>query len=334
MKKLPGITLSNGYHINSVVLDCCLGIDGFGPPGLFKTKVNNKIDRKNSTTILKSVTRFPKIGNYGSPWYLPNGWAMTDYFFPLPKKFCYTKLDDGSTVNSFGLSNDGIDDLNQNIKFHPSLLKDGIIISIFIEFGKGTKEDIENAKAKAIYIANLLKKELTASGYKIKAVIVNISCPNDGDGVCIFEDEIVETIKILKNNISPVPVGIKYSYMQNISLAVRLDKEAGIDFHQAINTIPFKEVYGDNKFSPLSHIGHGGVSGTAITEMALDYGKRLREALPKAKLILGGGITNLEEAKERAKYADAIAIATLVEDDTKEANKIISYFAQGGQENG
>ena len=119
--------------------------------------------------------------------------------------------------------------------------------------------------------------------------------------------------------------------MQNISLAVAIDEAVDIAFHQAINTIPFNVVYGEEKISPLSHIGGGGVSGPAITKMALDYGKRLREALPNAKLILGGGITTLEDAIQRAKYADAIALGILVNKNTAEANKIIEYFAKGGK---
>jgi dihydroorotate dehydrogenase len=324
MDKL-GFRLPNGNLIRGVVLDCSLGIRGAGPPSFFAgDSMNIDIDRKNSTTILKSITAGPKEGNFGAPWYLPRGWAMTDYGFPLPKKLCYVNTENNSTVNSFGLSNDGFDDFMQIHNFYQKT----IIPSIFLEFGKGSKDEIKKVLSSAIYMADKLRIGYTKNGFRIKAVVLNISCPNDENGVCVFEDEIVKVVKAFKDKLGHyIPIGIKYSYMQNISLAKTLDSEVYIAFHQAINTIPFKVVYGDKKFSWLSHIGHGGVSGPDITKMALEYGIKLREANLRGKLILGGGISTLDDAIERAKYADAIAIGILVNKDTNKANEIIKYFA-------
>lgn len=318
-----GFELPNGYNMKAVILDCSLGIDGYGPPGLFGTIVNEKIDRINSTTILKSITRHPKIGNFGSSIFSKNGWAMTDYGFPLPKKFCYIRVDGKSACNSFGLSNDGFDKFNNMDCF---IFRE-IVISIFFEFGKGSKKDIENAYNNAIYMGQKLCTGYTNKGYKVVAVVINISCPNDGNGVCLFADEIVKVVKAFKSAIRQVPIGVKYSYMQNISLAKAIDENIDIAFHQAINTVPFKVIYGNKKFSPLSHIGHGGVSGPAIKNMALEYGIMLREAKLRGKLVLGGGISSLDDAIERAKYADAIALGILINTNTKLSNEIISYFA-------
>jgi dihydroorotate dehydrogenase len=315
--------LPNGYKINPVILDCSLGLQGYGPPDLFGgTTKNEEIDRRYSTTILKSITANPKEGNYGAPWYLPRGWAMTDYGFPLPKKLCYVGTGNGSTTNSFGLTNEGFDYFYNidNFREHE------IIISIFIEFGNGSKEDLQKAYSSAKYMGEKLSSGYTKHGFKVAAIVINISCPNDGNGVCLFSDEIIKVIKVFKDAIGEIPLGIKYSYMQNISLAKSLDSEVDIAFHQAINTIPFKVVYGDKKFSPLSHIGHGGISGPDITKMALEYGIKMSEANLKGKLILGGGISNVKDAIERAKYADAIAIGILVNKNTEMANKIITYF--------
>jgi dihydroorotate dehydrogenase len=334
--KILGITLPNGYHINPVVLDCSLGIDGAGPPGLFGSTVNKKIDRVRSTTILKSITRDKEEGNFGAPWWLARGWAMTDYYIPLPKKFCYLSLGTYHAINSIGLTNEGFDETIR-MDFHEKVVN----ISIFIKLKKGTEEDIIIAKEEAIYMAKQLSSGYTTKGYKIGFVVLNISCPNDKDsnGVCVLNDSIVEVIKAFKEAIDNVPVGVKYSYMQDIKLVVAIDKNVDIAFHQAINTIPTKIIYGENSFISkiLSHIGGGGVSGEEIREKALEYGKDLfaekEKGNIKAPLILGGGISNLEDAIERAKYADVIAIGILVNKDTKTANEIIEYFSQGVQEN-
>lgn len=334
MSNIPilGFTLSNGARIDPTVIDCSLGLDGNGPPGLFGTIQNNEINRYHSTTVLKSITYKYKEGNFGAPWWLPKGWALNHLYIPLPKKFCYTKVNDGngSTVNSFGLSNEGFTDF-----FHHQDFRDKEIIpSIFIELGSGNDEDIQKALHSVNHMGKSLSQGETAKGYKIAAVIANISCPNDREnGVCVFNDHIVMVMKAFKKALGDIPLGIKYSYMQDISLAVALNKEVDIAFHQAINTIPFKEVYGDKKFSPLSHIGHGGVSGPDIKDMALEYGKQLRAALPDAYLILGGGISSLEDAIERAKVVGdkgAIAMGILVNNNTEEANRIIKYLATGG----
>lgn len=321
MYKKLGFTLSNGFEIKPVVLDCCLGTKGFGPPGLFGETINKKIDRENSTTILKSITRHPKIGNFGSSIFSKNGWAMTDYGFPLPKKLCYLPIYGGSTVNSFGLTNEGFD-----IFLTYDFANNYVIPSIFLEFGSGKNEDLDKVLDDAYYIASELKKHFSQNKYSLAAVILNLSCPNHGN-IPNFIDYIVETVSIFKETIGHTPIGIKLSYMQDISIAVELNKNVDIAFFQAINTIPFKTVFGAKAFSPLSHIGHGGVSGSAITSMALDYLIRLRKALPDVKIIAGGGISNLDDAIERSRYCDAIAMGILVNNNIQKANKIIKYFA-------
>ena len=327
-----GFELPNGFKINPVLLDCCLDVDGFGSPGIFLDTRNNEIDRENSTTILKSITRHPRIGNYGTSILSKKGWAMTDYGFPLPKMLCYTPIGGGSTVNSVGLTNDGFDNF-LNMEF----AQEYIIPSIFFEFGKGSKNEVKKAINAARYMGEKLRAKfcLTSNSnlstwdgktYFLAAVVINISCPNDGNGVIQYLDDIVEVVKAFKNAIGDVPIGIKYSYVQDIQLAIILEKEVDIAFHQAINSIPFRMVFDYYKFSPLSHIGHGGVSGTAIKEHSLDYLIRLRCALPKAKIISGGGISNIADALERLPYCDAIALGILVNKNPTEANEIINHF--------
>lgn len=317
-----GFTLKNGFEIKPVVLDCCLGIDGFGPPGLFGTVLNDKIDRKCSTTILKSITRYPKVGNFGSSIFDKTGWSKTNYGFYLPKKLCYLPIGGGSTVNSFGLTNDGFDSF-----FKTKFAENYIIPSIFLEFGSCSDENIAKVKEDAFYMGKALMRFSNESiDIILAAVVLNISCPNHG-GIPLLLDVIVDTVKIFKEAIGSIPVGIKYSYMQDISLAVELDRNVEIAFHQAINTVPFKVVFGDKAFSPLSHIGHGGVSGPAITTMATNYVIMLRNALPNAKIIGGGGISNLADAVVRSQYCDAIAMGILVNKNTSLANSIIKYFA-------
>lgn len=324
MVEKKGFNLPNGFKMKPVVLDCSLGVQGFGPPGLFGDTLNDLIDRKNSTTILKSITRHPKVGNFGTSIFSKDGWAMTDYGFPLPKKFCYTPIGGGSTTNSFSLTNNGFDDF-LNLDFAQNY----IIPSIFLEFGRGEKPDIERVSIEAEYMGRTLKEKFSKrKDVKLVAVVLNISCPNSGHGVCLITNEIVEVVRIFKEAIGNVPVGIKYSYLQDISLAVELNKKVDIAFHQAINTIPYKLVFGNKKFSPLSHIGHGGVSGPAIKNQAMQYAKKLRIALgPEAYIVGGGGISSIEDAEERLRFCNAIAMGILVNTNTRKANEIIEYFA-------
>jgi len=324
MKKL-GITLSNGFKIKPVVIDCALGTRGYGPPGPFGMTIkNNKINRKDSTTILKSITRYPEEGNFGAPIYLPRGWSMSEYGFPLPRMFCYTPLPGGNTVNSVALTNDGFDKFTQTEKFATEY----IIPSIFIKFGQGTKSEIEKAKEEARYMGHMLKKRFPKKNVILAAVILNISCPNDNQTILKLMDEIVEVVGIFKYHLGDIPLGVKYSYMQDISLAKKLSEKVDIEFHQAINTIPYRVVYGNDKFSPLSHIGNGGVSGPIIKQKAQGYCAKLRCALgPDVNIIGGGGISSIDDAEERFKYANSIAMGILVNRDTQKANDIIDYFS-------
>ncbi|MDP2396020.1 MAG: hypothetical protein Q8M44_03925, partial [bacterium] len=217
MKK-NGFVLSNGFRIKPVVLDCCLGVEGYGPPGLFGTSYNKLIDRKNSTTILKTITRYPKIGNFGASIFSKDGWEMTDYSFPLPKKLCYLPIGGGSTVNSFGLSNDGFDNF-----LNKSFADKYIIPSIFLEFGRG---NIQRVKEEAFYMGTKLKiKFKKRRDVFLAAVVLNISCHNSGNDITNINTEIIEVIKIFKEGIGNIPIGIKYSYLQDISLAVMIDRE-------------------------------------------------------------------------------------------------------------
>ena len=318
--KEQGFILQNSFEIKPVILDCCLGVDGFGSPGILIDTYNNSIDRENSTTFLKSITLNPRKGNYGASIFKKSGWAMTDYGFPLPKMLCYTPIGFGSTTNSVGLTNDGFDNF-LGLEF----AQDYVIPSIFFEFGKGTNPEIRRVKEAAQYMGRKLNDVFSKTGL-LKAIVINISCPNYDNGVCQFVNDIIDTIAIFKEASGNTPIGIKYSYMQDVSLAVKLDNNVEIDFHQAINTVPYKVVFGDKRFSPLSHIGHGGVSGPAITKMALNYAKKLRCALPNAKIIGSGGISNIKDANERAFFCDSIGMGILVSKNANEANKIINYF--------
>lgn len=333
MSKL-GITLKNGYKIKPVVLDCCLGIDGLGPPGLFGNKLNKVIDKRNSTTILKSITRESKIGNFAAPFFSKEGWAKTNYWFLpyLPKKLCFVPLRNNSTVNSYGLSNEGFDNFLDNLNLDNDKT---INISIFLELGDGSEEAIKKARKSAKYMAQKISTYHKKRKIDIGFVVLNISCPNAGNAVTKTNEKIVEVVKQFDSSISEIPYGIKYSYIQDVSLAVELENHCEIAFHQAINTIPFKLVYGENKFSPLSHIGHGGVSGKDITQKALEYGKKLYaekgKGNLKAPIILCGGIMTLGDAMERSMYADAIAMGILVNKNPELANDIINYFIEGEQ---
>ena len=319
-----GIKLSNGHTIKPVVLDCCLGTTGEGPPSLFGgISQNLVIDKLNSTIVLKSITRNPKIGNFGSSIFSKDGWAKSGFFgIPFPKKFCYISLF-GRTRNAFGLTNKGIDDFLHND--WRVIVRRGtpVIISVFIEFNSATESDIKQAYEDAEYMMEQINYRCKKN-YLI-AVIFNASCPNVSAGVCKTSDAIVECARRMKKTAPEIPLGVKLSYVQPVELGVRLYNEANVDFLQGINTIPFKVMY-PNRISLLSHIGGGGISGPEITAKALEYVSRLRELLPDAKIIGSGGISTLDDAIQRVKVVDSIAIANLVNKNSHIANIIIKHF--------
>ena len=321
--KINGIKLSNGHIIKPIVLDCCMGTTGEGPPSILgKISKNTIIDTDNSTIVLKSITRYPKVGNFGSSIFSKDGWAMSKIGIPFPKKFCYFSLF-GLTINSFGLTNQGIDDFLNTDWLTIRKIRKPVIISLFVEFGEGSEADIEKAYENAVYM--MKKIDIVCDKNLLIAVIFNASCPNVKEGVCNTSDAIIECANKMKKAAPNIPLGVKLSYVQPVQLGVRLNMETEIDFIQGINTVPWNTHF-PNKVSPLSHIGGGGISGPQITSKALDYIIRLRELIPDAKIIGGGGISNLEDVKVRARFVDSISIAVLVNQKPDIVNKIINYF--------
>ena len=322
--KTKGIELPNGKKIKPVVLDCCLGTTGEGPPSIFGgISKNLVIDTDNATIILKSITREPEVGNFGSSIFSTDGWAMSSFGIPLPKKLCYFSLF-GITINSFGLTNEGIDKFFEDEWFWIELIGKPVIISVFVKFGSATEIEIRKAYSDGEYMMKKIR-EKTAGGKLLVAVIFNASCPNIKEGVCSTSDAIVECAKRMKKATPEIALGVKLSYVQPTSLAVRLHNEAKVDFLQGINTIPWKVLF-PRLPSILSHIGGGGISGPLIRRKALEYVTELRKLIPDAKIIGGGGISNLKDAKARSEVVDVLAIGVLVNKRPRTANKIIEYF--------
>jgi len=322
--KTQGIQLPNGNVIKPVVIDCSLGTTGEGPPSIFGgVSHNNVINTDDATIILKSITRFRKPGNFGSSIFSIDGWAMSSFFIPLPKKFCYFSFL-GLTINSFGLTNEGVDEFFENDWKTIVRIGKKVIISIFVEFGSGSEDDIQQAYENAVYMMNKIE-EKTAVSDLLVAVIFNASCPNLKEGVCSTTDGIVECAKRMKEATPGIALGVKLSYVQPVSLGVRLHKEAKVDFLQGINTIPWKILF-PRLPSILSHIGGGGISGPLIRQKALEYVTELRRLIPDAKIIAGGGISSLEDAIERSEIADVLAIGILVNKKPNLVNTIIYHF--------
>ncbi|WP_100406215.1 heptaprenylglyceryl phosphate synthase [Bacillus solitudinis] len=69
---------------------------------------------------------------------------------------------------------------------------------------------------------------------------------------------------------------------------------------------------------PLFYLEYSGTYGDPLLV------ERVSQVLLNTRLVYGGGINNVEKAKEIAKFADTVVIGNLIYDDIKEAVKTVS----------
>lgn len=176
-----------------------------------------------------------------------------------------------------------------------------------------SEEDYYNDFAKA---AEMAKKT------GVKAVEVNLSCPNvASEGVlCYSKDAVIEVCKKSKKAIGSIPLLVKFGYFskQQQELLQEIIKAICpyISGVAAINTIPAPVVDKDgNQALPGKGRLMAGICGASIKWAGLDMVKRLkqiREKLGKNFAIVGvGGVMTPEDYLEYRKAgADLVQSAT------------------------
>jgi len=154
----------------------------------------------------------------------------------------------------------------------------------------------------------------------VKAMEVNLSCPNEGHSnmLCFDIERSSEVLKLIKNEIGNTPLIVKISYFHNTQRLGKFVHDVGeiVQGISAINTLPAKVIdeRGDQALPGEGRI-KSGVCGDAVRWAGLEMTSRLsslRREFDYDFAIIGvGGVLNPEHYKKYRKAgADAVMSAT------------------------
>jgi dihydroorotate dehydrogenase (NAD+) catalytic subunit len=213
----------------------------------------------------------------------------------LPPRTCETPC---GVLNSIGLQNDGINEFIKNHLPRAEKLNINIILSIF-------GEDAEEFKKVA--------EEAAEIKGRIRAVELNLSCPNVKKGGMAFSEAPDEVRRIVKSacGILKIPVIAKLSpNQQNTAEAADAAKKGGAEAVSLINTVIGMAVDMET-FRPRLGNVLGGLSGPAVKPIAL--AKVYCLAREKILPIIGmGGVFDWKDAVEfMLAGASAVGIGTV-----------------------
>ena len=229
--------------------------------------------------VMKTVTPGPRDGN-------------------PPPRCCET---DRGMLNSIGLANTGIEKfLSEKLPFfsrkHPEAFA---VASIAGE----TVEEFSMLAGKA------------GNTPGIKALEINISCPNVSKGGIHFGSDAASSAEVVKEcrNASSVPVWVKLTPAAKDPVKIAAAcADAGADAIVASNTIPGMAI-DTVKCAPVLGNTTGGLSGPAIFPAALRTAYAVAKALPGISLIGCGGIDSADKAVQFILAgADAVEVGTAV----------------------
>lgn len=197
-------------------------------------------------------------------------------------------------LNCIGLENPGVETFLNKIL---PRIKDKMNVIVNIS---GSSVD-DYAK-----LANLLDVD------GVKAIELNISCPNVKDGGIIFGTDPIQAAKVTKaaKNATHKPVIVKLSpNVTDITKIARAVENAGADCLSLINTLIGMEI-NINTWRPTLGNITGGLSGGAIKPVALRMVYQTAQIV-KIPIIGMGGIRNFADAVEFfLAGASAVAIGT------------------------
>jgi dihydroorotate dehydrogenase (NAD+) catalytic subunit len=210
----------------------------------------------------------------------------------------------GGLINAMGLPNPGITAYVEEIRHAKTLFCQPLVVSIF---GYAAEE-----------YAVVAKKAVEAGA---DALELNVSCPHVkqtgaeiGQNPVLLSD-VVKTVKAVVK----VPVFVKLS--PNVTDIVHLASvavEAGADALTAVNTLRAIAIDVDTTKPILSNV-KGGLSGSAMKNVALRCVYDIREKLSNVPIIGCGGISDWQDAVEFfLAGANAVQIGTAIAFDSPE----------------
>lgn len=246
--------------------------------GTFGTKDEYKayVDyEKLGAIIAKTITLRPRAGN------------------PMPR-ICETA---GGMLNAIGLQNKGLEDFIENKIPHFAKIDTPLIANIA---GESTDDFRELAKA------------LDGQKKVVKAIELNLSCPNIEEGGASFmrkRELILEVLRTVRGE-TDLPLIAKLSPELGDVVEIAGDViQAGADALSLINTLKGMAVDIVKRGPRLANVT-GGLSGPAIKPIALRYVYEVKKAYD-IPVIASGGITTAADALEFLIVgADLLAVGT------------------------
>lgn len=225
-------------------------------------------------------------------------------------------LEKVSITNSFGNPSLGpdfwVDDLKKALTYE----KEGqlLVMSVVGTIQEGfTQEDYYDDFARAAKLA---------SSTGVKAIEINLSCPNVADEgiLCYTKEAVISVCKRVKQAIGDVPLITKFGYFshgqENLLEETLGEIQPYISAISAINTLP-APVVDENGNQALPGEGRlsSGICGAGIKWAGLDMAKRLDNLRKKNgwsyEIIGVGGVMNVDDFKDyRRAGADIVQSAT------------------------
>ncbi len=215
-----------------------------------------------------SVTARPSLGN------------------PRPRLFRLPK--DGALINRMGLNNRGAEAAAEKLQTVERC------VPIFVNIAKSHAPGLEGAAAIEDYVQSVTLMTPVAD-----VIVLNISCPNSGDGRTFEDPEALTQLMAAVGKVrDETPLLVKVSPDLDPALldqVIDIAVEHGVDGFTATNTT----VNRDNLSATserLKSIGAGGLSGAPLHQRALDTVRRIR-ARVDLPIVGVGGIRGPEEAR-------------------------------------
>lgn len=226
---------------------------------------------------------------------------------PQPRIFRLPK--DKSMINRMGLPNVGVDDFVSNI------LKSKARFPLLVNVAKAPSSVSKTPEKSIEEIIHVLQKIPEVGSI----VILNLSCPNTSDGKTFespgsFEKLAKEVALFRKEKKEARPYWIKISPDLEDDDRTKIIEKAidhGMDGFVVGNTSTSRENLTTSK-QQLQKIGHGGLSGAAITERSNQQLEKVFRQVGDSKTLVGvGGIMGLKDlAAKLARGASLFEVYT------------------------
>lgn len=219
-----------------------------------------------------------------------------------------------SITNSFGVPSQDPDVWQPDLAECVAYARKGQVV---VGSYQGTKSETGSVEA---YIADFVLGARLLKETGVKAIEVNLSCPNEGTAalLCFDVQRVARIVEAIKSEIGELPLVIKLAYFREQHVLEELLRAVGnsIAATSSINTISTEIVDADGKQAlPGEGRLRSGVCGHAIKWAGLEMTRRLvglRGKLAQNFAVIGvGGVCNAADYAEfRAAGADAVMSAT------------------------